>query len=780
MSQKSKRGNGQQVQRNTNPVGFGKGKPGNSQMSQGQQNISDDLNQDALVDMPFAEPEVKKQNAFTAFTGRIAAKITSFMDNLRGKSGKNGMLDKAEYNRRIEKLDKEIRYVYVATEDKLLKILADLKRQYKDGVQNASREDQVALSACIKQLQQAVDRQNKNKELRKFRETTYIALREYRNALESLRDTPPEQTDKQTNVGQEASGAAKPQNNFLDTKSRVEETAQNGAALPSIEKEPDSSEEIKTATTQAPELEAWKRRYEETNTLLVETKTLLEKTKTDFNIRMMKIEKQFADELAAAETMQVETQAVADQAIKAEEEKQQRIIVLEREKQAQEIQIAKLEGMKLALETRIAELEADLTKVKGQETEAKSKWAELQKELAEQQEPDQARTALEKDLNAMPDMLKEFVTGLLDVTDHAQASDVDWLEANHNALLKFVYTPPEAVSLLAERQFGNISRLYQVLTVQNYAHVQLKAGGIEPIYPGVNEPFQTELHEAGDRDIVWNNSKPELNNTIEAILRVGFRNARSGKVLKKAWVRRYVYRGAGVASATNSPGRLPENAAASAPDPAKPVSEPQTAVEEVTPGAALDTAHANSTLPPETTVQGVDIPSEPADAGFGLMQEQPGVETVSPPDLVQTPPVSPLNQREKTDVPTSTGAGAETLPDQQATADAELPKVALQTEETSEEDPNDGNLDGTGPDIGSALPPTPSETQAASLSNTESTQTTPEGNGTQGGKAAEMPSDITIDKRVLPVKGDIPEGRKVAVQTMFEPSADLTLKEAAD
>jgi len=199
------------------------------------------------------------------------------------------MLDAVEYNRRIDRLNADISRIHAADEVKLLKILADLKRQ--SDAQHTSGEDQTALSLCVRQLQIAEANYNRDLELNRFRGSAKAALKKYKNELVKLRDNSPRQTNTVRPDVQAASGASKPSTDFLQTTPRTEETDQTGVAPLALKDESASNGRIEIVATQIPPPEVLNRRSEKRSDFLGETQTLLEKTKVDFTIRLEKLEK---------------------------------------------------------------------------------------------------------------------------------------------------------------------------------------------------------------------------------------------------------------------------------------------------------------------------------------------------------------------------------------------------------------------------------------------------------------------------------------------------------
>lgn len=152
------------------------------------------------------------------------------------------------------------------------------------------------------------------------------------------------------------------------------------------------------------------------------------------------------------------------------------------------------------------------------------------------------RKLADEGMQGYPRGLAAFVDDLLTIATRVAQEDRSWLLQELDRLDRYVYQHPERINLPDGPQEAGTEILHLILLVQRLLHVRLEALGIHPIHPRAGDKFDPERQEGRDGNIVWINDRPDRNNTVQALIRIGFYDSRENRVLRRAQVKRYVYR----------------------------------------------------------------------------------------------------------------------------------------------------------------------------------------------------------------------------------------------
>lgn len=208
------------------------------------------------------------------------------------------------------------------------------------------------------------------------------------------------------------------------------------------------------------------------------------------------------------------------------------------------------------VEAAIAKKETEITTLKRQIGDLKEKNALLRGEIEELREigdPTAARRSLQAELTSLPATLIEFVRGLLEVADHIDMRDRTWVEANLDQLGRCVYGSPDFIGLSTTKSEGSLAQLLRIVSLQEWAHGQLQALGVVVLAPSTGGRFDSRQHDFSDHDLMWVNDNPDLDDCVHSLLRVGFVDRDTRRVIRKALVRRYVYVGPDGATSDKEP-----------------------------------------------------------------------------------------------------------------------------------------------------------------------------------------------------------------------------------
>jgi hypothetical protein len=157
------------------------------------------------------------------------------------------------------------------------------------------------------------------------------------------------------------------------------------------------------------------------------------------------------------------------------------------------------------------------------------------------EDPQALMEGLRREVSQLPLSQRSLVSELLEAAAKTQAGEKEWLEANLDAVDRCLYTPAETVGLLAHRGFRDTGLLHRIDLLRLWTHERLLEVGIEIIYPvPKRDRFDKDLHACPSRDFVFVHPESPLENSIHSVLRVGFRDTATGRVLRKAAVKRYV------------------------------------------------------------------------------------------------------------------------------------------------------------------------------------------------------------------------------------------------
>ena len=137
--------------------------------------------------------------------------------------------------------------------------------------------------------------------------------------------------------------------------------------------------------------------------------------------------------------------------------------------------------------------------------------------------------------------LVAFVGGLLEVAVHVEQEDTVWLISALDRLERFLYQSPESANLPGGPEEAGVEILHLILSTQHLMHRRLEVFGIRPIHPGSGDAFKAEIHACSASDTILINDRPEQNDKIHSLLRIGFYDSQKSTVLRRAQVRRYLY-----------------------------------------------------------------------------------------------------------------------------------------------------------------------------------------------------------------------------------------------
>jgi len=228
--------------------------------------------------------------------------------------------------------------------------------------------------------------------------------------------------------------------------------------------------------------------------------------------------------------------------------------------------------------------------------------------------PVHARTSLPQDAAPWSE-LDNYVQNLLGFADLIELSDINGVTAKLNELQRVLFAPPPMNSLFDPERPAPVDMFARILYLQSDLRAKLREQNIQIILPAIGENYDAQRHECAETDFVWDHEDPSRHNTIYAVRTIGFENRATGRILKKASVKKRMFEG------VMPPEKTEENIAAdSAPSKAPvletqefpisgTVSEAKVTKQDLAPAAA--SLEPTPEIAPETSLASADSPPMP-------------------------------------------------------------------------------------------------------------------------------------------------------------------------
>lgn len=218
----------------------------------------------------------------------------------------------------------------------------------------------------------------------------------------------------------------------------------------------------------------------------------------------------------------------------------------------------------------------------------------LQQQLAKQEaawqkmqaltNPGLARQKLPEDALAWAELAK-YVHDLLNLAESLDRPQWTTAATKVNEIQKVLFGPPPMNSLFDPKNPADVDVFARILYLQSDLRAKLRNQGIQVIMPAPGESFDVQRHECAEADLIWDHKDPDKHNTIYTVRTIGFEDNSTGKVLKKASVKKWMY-----------DGMLPQEEPLETPIAEVPVSVAPPEYEQVTPEMASP-ANGSEELP---------------------------------------------------------------------------------------------------------------------------------------------------------------------------------------
>lgn len=139
--------------------------------------------------------------------------------------------------------------------------------------------------------------------------------------------------------------------------------------------------------------------------------------------------------------------------------------------------------------------------------------------------------------------LDNYVQNLLGFAELTDRHDLTAITAKLNELQRILFSPPPMNSLFDPVHPAPVDIFTRILYLQADLRSKLMEQGIQIIMPATGEAFDTQRHECAEADLVWDHEDQSKHNTIYAVRTIGFEDGNSGRVLKKAAVKKRMFDG---------------------------------------------------------------------------------------------------------------------------------------------------------------------------------------------------------------------------------------------
>jgi hypothetical protein len=274
---------------------------------------------------------------------------------------------------------------------------------------------------------------------------------------------------------------------------------------------------------------------------------------------------------------------------------------------------------------------------------------------------DHITVALAAELTDLPPTLQAFARDLLEIAE--QLSDGDLVRLTTDSGLARIDStifrpPPVFAGAISPEKIDFLRDAYlRIVSLQASMPKTLADRGLTVINPETGTVYDTNRHASQSDDLMWINDDPARNNKIAAVKRIGY--ALDGKVIRKAEVKRFVFRAdrgstAGIdldpmtpVSSMATPGSTRPNSQST---PATQRAEPPSA-----PIAASDSAQtvnsaasASSQLNTDGGDKGSGTPVTPQGAGNTTAPtavNDAGSQAAVPSDVQPTPPTNDVREK---------------------------------------------------------------------------------------------------------------------------------------